>query len=147
MKKLIVSIAAFLGISSVAMTSCQDQLPQEVQEQWEEKQDEVASAVSAEMKKALISQMDDFLQSDDLEESLGFTDEQITEMEQSVEQYIENYITTLERLGQADIHMVCYNFMPVFDWTRSELARVRPDGSTVLAYNQEAIDAIFLTVS
>ena len=58
------------------------------------------------------------------------------------EQYIENYITTLERLGQADIHMVCYNFMPVFDWTRSELARVRPDGSTVLAYNQEAIDAI-----
>ena len=45
-------------------------------------------------------------------------------------------------MGQADIHMVCYNFMPVFDWTRSELARVRPDGSTVLAYNQEAIDAI-----
>ena len=46
------------------------------------------------------------------------------------EQYIDNYITTLERLGQADIHMVCYNFMPVFDWTRTELARVRPDGST-----------------
>ena len=58
------------------------------------------------------------------------------------EQYIENYITTLERLGQADIHMVCYNFMPVFDWTRTELARVRPDGSTVLAYTQEAVDAI-----
>ena len=32
--------------------------------------------------------------------------------------------------------------MPVFDWTRSELARKRPDGSTVLAYTQEAIDAI-----
>ncbi len=58
------------------------------------------------------------------------------------EEYIENYITTLERLGQEDIHMVCYNFMPVFDWTRSELARKRPDGSTVLAYNQAAIDAI-----
>lgn len=58
------------------------------------------------------------------------------------EQYIENYITTLERLGQADIHMVCYNFMPVFDWTRTELARMRPDGSTVLAYNQAAVDAI-----
>ena len=56
--------------------------------------------------------------------------------------YIDNYITTLERLGQEDIHMVCYNFMPVFDWTRSELARKRPDGSTVLAYNQAAIDAI-----
>ncbi len=58
------------------------------------------------------------------------------------DEYIENYIKTLERLGQEDIHMVCYNFMPVFDWTRSELARKRPDGSTVLAYNQSAIDAV-----
>lgn len=56
------------------------------------------------------------------------------------DKYIDNYITTLERLGQADIHMVCYNFMPVFDWTRTELARKRPDGSTVLAYNQKFID-------
>lgn len=58
------------------------------------------------------------------------------------EQYIDNYITTLENLGKEGIHMVCYNFMPVFDWTRTELARVRPDGSTVLAYTQEAIDAL-----
>lgn len=56
--------------------------------------------------------------------------------------YIDNYIKTLERLGQEDIHMVCYNFMPVFDWTRTELARVRPDGSTVLAYHQKAVDNI-----
>lgn len=56
------------------------------------------------------------------------------------EQYIENYITTLENLGKCDIHMVCYNFMPVFDWTRTELARKRKDGSTVLAYTQEAVD-------
>ena len=55
---------------------------------------------------------------------------------------IQAYIETLENLGKADIHMVCYNFMPVFDWTRTELARVRPDGSTVLAYTQEAVDAI-----
>lgn len=54
--------------------------------------------------------------------------------------YIENYIETLKNLGQEGIHMVCYNFMPVFDWTRTELARVRPDGSTVLAYTQEAVD-------
>ena len=38
--------------------------------------------------------------------------------------------------------MVCYNFMPVFDWTRSELARERADGSTVLAYNQDTVDMI-----
>lgn len=58
------------------------------------------------------------------------------------DEHIENYITTLENLGQAGIQLVCYNFMPVFDWTRSDLARKRPDGSTVLAYNQDAIDAI-----
>lgn len=58
------------------------------------------------------------------------------------EQYIENYIQTLENLGEEDIHMVCYNFMPVFDWTRTELARVRPDGSTVLAYNQKTVDEL-----
>jgi mannonate dehydratase len=58
------------------------------------------------------------------------------------DKYIEIYIETLEKLGQAGINLVCYNFMPVFDWTRSDLARPRPDGSTVLAYNQAAIDAI-----
>ena len=51
----------------------------------------------------------------------------------SRDKYIDNYIKTLEHLGQEDIHMVCYNFMPVFDWTRTDLAKVRPDGSTVLA--------------
>ena len=58
------------------------------------------------------------------------------------DEYIENYIKTLENLGKEDIHMVCYNFMPVFDWTRTELARVLPDGSTALAYTQEAVDAL-----
>ena len=58
------------------------------------------------------------------------------------DRHIENYITTLERLDRADIRMVCYNFMPVFDWTRTELARKRPDGSTVLAYTQAAVDRL-----
>ena len=58
------------------------------------------------------------------------------------DQYIENYIKTLENLGKEDLHMVCYNFMPVFDWTRTELARKRADGSTVLAYTQEAVDSL-----
>ena len=44
---------------------------------------------------------------------------------------IAAYIETLENLGKADIHMVCYNFMPVFDWTRTELARVREDLSLI----------------
>lgn len=58
------------------------------------------------------------------------------------EQYIENYIETLENLGKAGINIVCYNFMPVFDWTRSDLAKKREDGSTVLSYDQDLIDKI-----
>ena len=58
------------------------------------------------------------------------------------DKYIENYIKTLENLGRNDIDMVCYNFMPVFDWTRSDLAKPREDGSTVLAYDQKIIDKI-----
>ena len=58
------------------------------------------------------------------------------------DKYIENYITTLENLAKADIKLVCYNFMPVFDWTRSELAKKRDDGSTVLSYDQDKIDEI-----
>lgn len=58
------------------------------------------------------------------------------------DKYIDNYIETLRNLGKEDIHLVCYNFMPVFDWTRTELARKRADGSTVLAYSQKTIDSI-----
>ena len=56
------------------------------------------------------------------------------------EKYIANYITTLERLGQADIHVVCYNFMPVFDWLRTDLARViEEDGSNSLYFDEKEL--------
>lgn len=48
----------------------------------------------------------------------------------------------MRRLGQAGVKVICYNFMPVFDWTRTDLAKPRPDGSTVLAYDQAVIDRI-----
>jgi len=58
------------------------------------------------------------------------------------DKYIENYISTLKVAGELGINLVCYNFMPVFDWTRSDLTKPRSDGSTVLAYDQKIIDKI-----
>lgn len=55
------------------------------------------------------------------------------------DRYIDNYCTTLRNLSKAGIDTVCYNFMPVFDWTRSELDHRLPDGSTALIYEDETV--------
>ena len=60
----------------------------------------------------------------------------------SREQYIENYKISLENLGKADVHLVCYNFMPIFDWTRTDLAMELEDGSYALAYDESIIKGI-----
>lgn len=53
--------------------------------------------------------------------------------------YIANYCETLRNLAQAGIKVVCYNFMPVFDWTRSQLDYMLPDRSTALIYNEDDV--------
>ena len=55
---------------------------------------------------------------------------------------IDHYIQTIRNLAAAGVKVICYNFMPVFDWVRSELHYPLPDGSNCLAYSQEQIDAI-----
>jgi mannonate dehydratase len=58
------------------------------------------------------------------------------------DRYIENYKTTIRNLSEYGVKVICYNFMPVFDWTRSDLALPLIDGSTVMAYEQKKIDAM-----
>ncbi len=55
------------------------------------------------------------------------------------DRYIENYCTTLRNLSRAGIDCVCYNFMPVFDWTRSDLAHPLSDGSNALIYDRDTV--------
>lgn len=55
---------------------------------------------------------------------------------------MENYSENIRRLGQAGVKCICYNFMPVFDWLRSELARVQTDGANALAYDEAAVLAM-----
>ena len=57
----------------------------------------------------------------------------------SRDEYIKNYCTTLENLAKHGIKVVVYNFMPVFDWLRTELNHVNPDGSTCLYYDHEKL--------
>lgn len=60
----------------------------------------------------------------------------------SRDRYIENYCENIRRVAQAGVKCICYNFMPVFDWTRTQLDHKLPDGSTSLVYYQEQVDAV-----
>lgn len=58
---------------------------------------------------------------------------------------IEAYCESIRNMGRAGIPVLCYNFMPVFDWMRTEMIYILPDGSVVTGYKQADMEKFNLS--
>ena len=63
----------------------------------------------------------------------------------NADRLLDNFAESVRNMSEAGVTVLCYNFMPVFDWTRTDLSMRLADGSTALAYDERALAKIDLS--
>ncbi len=59
--------------------------------------------------------------------------------------HIERYIQSMQNAAAVGAKVICYNFMPIFDWTRTDFNHILPDGSSTVSFEQEKLNTIDLS--